>query len=234
MNLPGLLVNDFLSSYHDREQVARETRAGRHREVIGGLWEEIGRLQFERLVRDGLEPSMVFLDVGCGCLRAGVHFVRYLDSGNYYGIDLNESLLQAGWERELDRGLRIKLPRANLLSSGNFDVASFGRKFEMAIAHSVFTHLPLNHIRLCLERLAPSFDRGGRLYATFFECPRDRPVWQPLAQQPSGIRTSATANPYHYRVRDLLFAAEGLPWEFEYIGEWDHPHGQRLVLFHRP
>jgi hypothetical protein len=24
-----------------------------------------------------------------------------------------------------------------------------------------------------------------------------------------------------------------LPWEVEYIGEWGHPRGQRLVAFHR-
>ncbi len=226
-------MNDSLSSYYDHRRIERESRAGRHREVIGGLWEEMGRLQLERLVAEGLEPSMAFLDVGCGCLRAGVHLVRYLDPGDYYGIDVNDSLLDAGWEIELDRDLQARLPRENLVCNGDFDVSGFGRRFDMAIAQSLFTHLPLNHLRLCLERIAPSFAPGGRFYATFFECPADRPTAEPLVHEPGGVRTSGASDPYHYRVRDLHFAADGLPWQVQVIGDWGHPRAQRLVLFRR-
>lgn len=222
-----------LSSYHDAAGVQAEVDAGRHREAIGGLWEELGALQFRQLLGAGLRPSMAFLDVGCGCLRAGVHLIPYLDAGNYYGIDLNASLLDAGWERELTPAMRERLPRSNLRATGDFDVAPFGRRFEMGIAQSLFTHLPIDHVRRCLERLAPWFESGGRLYASFFECPVDHPTAEPLVHQPGGVTTQGAADPYHYRFADLETAARGVPWDVAYIGDWGHPRAQRLVAFRR-
>src|SRR3954453_12915254 len=100
------------SCYFDQKWVEAVVAAGRHREVGGGEWETIGRLQFEFLQREGLEPRHHLLDVGCGSLRGGVHFVRYLDPQHYFGIDMNESLLTAGYEIELaNAGLCSRLER---------------------------------------------------------------------------------------------------------------------------
>jgi hypothetical protein len=41
-----------------------------HRAYVGGLWEEIGTLQFEFLLRQGLAPSDCFLDIACGSLAS--------------------------------------------------------------------------------------------------------------------------------------------------------------------
>jgi hypothetical protein len=37
---------------------------GEHRGAVGGLWDELGRWQFELLLRAGLKPSHRLLDVG--------------------------------------------------------------------------------------------------------------------------------------------------------------------------
>ena len=58
-----------------------------HREQVGGLWDEVGALQIDFLRAQGLRPPDTLLDVGCGCLRGGVHLVGYLEPGRYYGID---------------------------------------------------------------------------------------------------------------------------------------------------
>jgi hypothetical protein len=42
-----------------------------HRNYVGGMWEEIGKLQFDFLVQQGLKPSHCFLDIGCGSFRGG-------------------------------------------------------------------------------------------------------------------------------------------------------------------
>jgi hypothetical protein len=98
-NSEGEPVN--LSKYYDRDAIAREVAAGKHRETVGGKWDEIGILQFEYLVAKTLRPEHRLLDIGCGCLRGGVHFIRYLDPTNYFGIDVNQSLLDAGYNVEL-------------------------------------------------------------------------------------------------------------------------------------
>jgi hypothetical protein len=52
-------------------------RQGGHREYVGGFWDEIGKLQFDFMVQQGLKPSDCFLDIACGALRGGVHFSPY-------------------------------------------------------------------------------------------------------------------------------------------------------------
>src|SRR5438128_11168021 len=85
-----------------RRMGVAEQKKGDHRQQVGGLWEKIGELQFRFLVDEGLAPQHHLLDVGCGSLRGGVHFIKYLESTNYYGIDKNSDLLAAGRE-ELER-----------------------------------------------------------------------------------------------------------------------------------
>jgi hypothetical protein len=43
-----------LSTYEDSAEVQRAVNEGRHRELVGGMWDEIGRLQFEYMVENGL------------------------------------------------------------------------------------------------------------------------------------------------------------------------------------
>jgi len=46
-----------------------------------------------------------------------VKFVRYLNAGNYFGTDLNASLLRAGYDIEIaNEGLLEELPRSNLIT----------------------------------------------------------------------------------------------------------------------
>jgi hypothetical protein len=75
-------------------------------------------LQLDFMIREGLKPHHKLLDIGCGSLRGGVHFIRYLDAGNYVGIDSNIALLDAGYEIELASwGLKERMPRENLILS---------------------------------------------------------------------------------------------------------------------
>ncbi len=57
--------------------------------AIGGMWEIIGEVQFEFLVSQGLKPQHRLLDIGCGTLRGGRHFIAYLEAEKYTGIDLS-------------------------------------------------------------------------------------------------------------------------------------------------
>jgi len=216
--------------YFDVQHVQAEVAAGRHREAIGGLWDVIGKLQSDFLIENGLQTHHKLLDVGCGSLRGGVHFIRYLDPGNYFGIDVSPSLLDAGYDAELgSAGLQERMPRENLRCTSEFDVG-FDVQFDCALAQSVFTHLTFNRIRQCLERLAPSMKPGGTFYATFFELPEGSPAGTPL-QHPHGIVTHDVADPYHYRLSDLEHAAAQLPWKVRYLGDWEHPRDQRMVMF---
>jgi SAM-dependent methyltransferase len=200
----------------------------RHRRRVGRKWALMGPMQRDFLIAHGLDPGHRLLDVGCGPLRAGIHFVEYLQPGHYYGIDINETLLEAGYEREMPTRLRERLPRDHLRATDRFD-CDFGVTFDYAIAQSVFTHVSLNHIRLCLYRVAQQMEPGGRFFATFFEAP----PWHPLDQSLNSGRRWTERNAFFYYRSDLKWAARCADWNVHYIGRWGHPGGQRIVEFRR-
>jgi SAM-dependent methyltransferase len=222
------------SFYFDHQEIQRAVDRGQHRDVVGGLWDEIGELQYRFLIDHNLRPPHVFLDIGCGSLRGGVHFIRYLEPGNYIGVDINQSLLDAGFAVELKAaGLQDRIPRENLVRLAEFEFDRLGRRFDFALAHSLFTHLTFNKIRRCLEKVAPVINIGGRVFATFFELPRAACPSVPHTHDPGDIVTYDTRDPYHYKLADFFFAASGLPWQIRYIGNWEHPRGQRMLEFVR-
>lgn len=205
-----------------------------HRSKVGGLWDEIGRLQFDFLVHHGLKPNHRLLDVGCGCFRGGVHFVRYLEPGRYYGLDSDASMIEAGFTEELEAGgLLPRLPRENVVVEAGFDASGFGVQFDFALAQSVFTHISANDIRLCLIRLARSVRPGGAFFASFFECPPGHAEELPLAHEPGGITTFMNRDPFHYREKHVSDLCADLPWRMENMGIWGHPRGQNMLRFVR-
>jgi hypothetical protein len=75
-----------------------------HRNFVGGndgYCESISKLQFERLVSEGLKSSDVLVDIGCGSLRGGRRFIAYLERGHYIGIDKNIELIIYGVGKEV-------------------------------------------------------------------------------------------------------------------------------------
>jgi SAM-dependent methyltransferase len=204
------------------------------RRRVGGNWDVIGPLQHEFLVAEGLRPEHTMLDVGCGTLRGGIHFIRYLDDGNYYGIDIAPEMLEGGRKELEQAGLADR--RATLRVTDTFD-ADFDRPLDFALALSVFTHVPLNSVVLCLTNLSEQLAVGGRFYATFFRCPngpdRRAPIQQWAAEGFSSARTFCDRNNYHYSIEDFFFAAQGLPLTVEDLGDWGHPRGQHMVRFTR-
>jgi SAM-dependent methyltransferase len=94
------------------------------RRRVGGRWGEIGMLQFEFLREQGLQPEHATLDLGCGVLRGGLHFVRYLDPGNYYGIDSSSDMVAGARQELAQANLQSRL--AHLRVTEKFDV-DFGR-----------------------------------------------------------------------------------------------------------
>lgn len=219
-------VNDYW-----RALEPAEIERGDHRAFIGGMWDDIGRLQFELLKEHGLLPRHRLLDVGCGALRGGIHFVPYLEPGHYCGIDTNASLLEAA---------RLELERAGcadrgarLIADGSFGVDRFGERFDFALSVSVITHLFFNHVQMALTRVAGVLAPGGRYFVTFFHAPA--PAWlDPLPHQPGGVTTYFDRDPFHQSFEELDTMARNAGLRAELIGDIGHPRDQRLIVFHAP
>ncbi|WP_262689852.1 class I SAM-dependent methyltransferase [Kordiimonas aestuarii] len=224
----------MFSHYYDKDRIASLVGEDNHRGVIGGLWEEVGVMQFALLRQHGLRPDHRLLDIGCGSLRGGVHFVPFLDAGNYWGTDLNQSLLDAGYEKEiLPQDWAERLPKAQLVEDAEFDLPGVTGKFDFVLAQSLFTHLPLNHLRLCLEKVQAAVRAGGKFLFTYFEIPADAAYSLPFKHKVGGVTTFAHKDPYHYKVADLEFATKGTDWLLEEAGPWGHPRAQNCAVLRK-
>lgn len=224
------MTSGSFSNYYDKESITASVGRGDHRTVIGGMWDAIGDLQMNFLRARGLVEESRLLDIGCGSLRLGIRAVEFLSAGNYWGTDLNPALLDAGYDREIvPAELRDKLPRSHLVTDGNFSFPGIPSNIDFAIATSVFTHLPLNHMRLCLTNLARHVKSPCRFYFTIFTPPNGRSVTQSHVQPKGGVTTHTDRDPYHYTFADVEHAAKGTDWALRFIGEWQHPRNQMIV-----
>lgn len=191
-----------------------------HRDSVGGLWDEIGRLQLDFLTQQGLRPNDVLVDVACGSLRGGVHLIRYLDPRHYLGIDKKIELVIYGVSAELGVDTyREKRPRFVISSQFEFD--RFDLRPNFGIGQSIFTHLAPDDIIWCLRKLRMHAAAGCRFFASYRDVPKPR-------ENPA---TSHAHEVFDY-TRDQMatFAADG-GWTFNYIGDWKHPRHLKIAEF---
>jgi SAM-dependent methyltransferase len=136
------------------------------KEAVGGMWDVIGPFQLENLKRHGLLPHHMLLDIGCGSLRGGLHFIRYLERGHYWGTDLSLKLLDSGRRFVAVAGLQEKLPRLMLAQDFSFRQLD-GARFDFVQAFGVLTDVPAELAEACFSNLHRVLAPGGRFYATF-------------------------------------------------------------------
>lgn len=130
---------------------------------IGGpvkWFEQAGRMQFEVLLHEGLQPTSKVLDVGCGALRAGYWLLHFLEPGCYFGIEPNQTMLQAGIDRILEPGL-LERSKPTFSSLENFDFSTFGTRFDFVLARSIWTHASKAQICDMLDSFASTASRTG-------------------------------------------------------------------------
>lgn len=210
-----------------RELTWIEIVLGRHRRAVGKGWDKVGPAELDFLKARGLKPEHYLLDIGCGAMRGGIHFVRYLDPGRYCGIDANRSYLRAG-RLELRRaGLLDKRPE--ILLDDRFNFGRFGRKFDYLFAWSVFTHLDHNEILRCLVEASRVMHAESRLFVTYYRAPK--PLHLEDIRKPSGNTTGFDYDPFHLADEELaeLGAKTGLA--FEPLGPWLQGETQHAGCF---
>lgn len=202
-----------------------------HRHAVGGSWDAIGQHQFDFLVQQGLQPHHRLLDVGCGSLRGGVHYIQYLEDGHYYGIDRAQWLLDAGTQVEMPRAGIAPDRTVNLICRDDFDVTEFGVQFDYAIAQSVYTHLPWNAILRSLVNVQKVLKPDGTFFATFFEAESPAHRIESFEHVPGGRVTYPDQDPFHYEFDVFEELARRVGLAVSYIGDWNHPRDQRMMVF---
>lgn len=131
-----------------------------------GTDEICGAAQLQLAKREGLLPTHNVLEIGCGCLSAGAHILRYLTTGRYVGIEPNPWLVEAGLENpEVTR--RVKETGSVFLHRTDFDASSVGLQFDFVLSHSVLSHCAAYQVPLFIANAAEVLALRGRILASF-------------------------------------------------------------------
>ena len=150
-----------VSPYHKPGFYDEALSQGRHRDIVGGRWEETGLVQMQLLLSAGLERHHSLLDIGAGALRLGCRVVPWLNPGGYWATDLSGALLRRGYDLELAD--KSRLPEDHLIEDAAFGFPGVPDTIDMAIAFAVFTHLPLSHLQGALPTIRARFPRLQKL-----------------------------------------------------------------------
>lgn len=177
---------------------------------------EACRFQLDFMIAHGLQRDSVLLDLGCGCLRAGVHFINYLDAGRYLGMDISAEVVKRGVAREL--GLETFSTKApEFVISDRFEFTALSQRPDFILANSVFTHLPSGELRACLQGLRDFLgERSAVFFATFSEA-AERGEHEGPGHYLGGTEKMT------YTVAEMHALGSEAGWATEYIGEWGHP-----------
>lgn len=199
--------------------------AGRHREIVGGRWDETGRVQMAALLEAGLQPHHVLLDIGAGSLRLGCKAVPYLEPGHYWATDASREIMLAGHRAELDDSAR--LDPLHLVQDTDFAFPGVTEDITHAIAFAVFPHLRLARLGQALEHLK-RFPRLECFLFTVFLAPSAEAAAGPV-RQPDGVVTHAGRAPYHVLESEVVELAKSHGWHLA-RQERMLPRGQVLFI----
>ncbi len=197
-----------LSPYETDGFYAKALAAGRHRDIVGGRWDETGRAQMAILQEAGLQPHHHLLDIGAGSLRLGCKAVPYLNPGHYWATDPSLEMMQTGHARELPDPSR--LDPAQLIRDAAFAFPGIPDAITHAIAFAVFPHLTLDHLRRALTNLH-RFPMLESFLFTVFLAPDADTAAHPYRQR-DGVVTHAARAPYHVLESSIACLAAETGW----------------------
>lgn len=139
-----------------------------HHSNYGEPWAG-GRDVFEFLAEAAhLSPSSQVLEIGCGTLRVGLHFIRYLNPEHYHCLERDELSLMAALRYELpSQGLLYKRPLIVRGEDMEFSKFGAGVVYDLIYASAVFLHMPDKLVWVGLERLTSKLrPYNGRIFVS--------------------------------------------------------------------
>ncbi len=187
---------------------------GRHRDIVGGRWDETPRIVLPLLTQHGLTPDDHLLDIGAGALRLGRHLVPMV--AEYWATDASRALMLRGWETELDDPTRLRLPQSRLIEDATFAYPDTPDTITTALAFAVFTHLPARSLYEALSNLRPRFPRLRRVIFTAFLAPEGHTGPH---RRKDGVVTHPDRFPWHMTETQALHIAQTAGFAAQ-----SHPH----------
>lgn len=176
MRLPGsrtfakytLKTQAFLYDALNMERFSEEMHRRALVKAMGfdGQWQEHREFQMGFLRQNGLTAKTRFLEIGSGPLTLGIPLMQELDTGNYTGIDVRESVTNLAYLEVSRADLAGRNPR--LIVSNDFGASALGNEtFDMVWSFSVLFHLSDDQIEEWFANVKKRLAPGGRYWANF-------------------------------------------------------------------
>lgn len=126
-----------------------------------GYWKELQQYQMNVLLANGLKPGHTLLDVGCGPLQGGIAFIRYLNVGNYTGVDIAPGNVKAACRQIVRHDLTLKNPR--IIQSANYGADYLGgAKFDFIWVSQLLYLFDEKQMKDLMEFVARHLSPGGK------------------------------------------------------------------------
>lgn len=174
-------------------------------------WNATGKTWFNKLVELGLKPHNVCVDYGCGSLRLGKHLIPFLNSGNYWGVDITDRFYSDGIEMIDQSILEGKSPHFGVINPQILDQLRQCHP-DFIVSLAVVIHIHPQEMDGYLDNII-SIMQEKTLFAATIEC----------SDQVKQYSSRSFAYTCDYFTRRI--AALGGQCEFEFVGKTLH---QRL------
>ncbi|HEY3402069.1 MAG TPA: class I SAM-dependent methyltransferase [Ohtaekwangia sp.] len=174
--------------------------------ILVGLpkaYEQKQKFQIDFLKHVGLLPTHSFIDIGCGVLRGGIPVIRFLNTGNYVGLDVNQEALQIAKEELKNQSLEDKAPHLIHVNKALIQL-DIPFKADRIWAFSVLIHMTDEHVMDCLAFVSRNISPGGIFYANVNIGQSQDGAWRefPVKWRPLNWYETA-AGKYGLQVKDL-------------------------------
>jgi SAM-dependent methyltransferase len=134
---------------YQMDKVAERLKDGASHPTLGGRidgfekdWWGAGEPTFRQYRKlFGIGETSKVIDYGCGSLRVGAHFIRFLQPESYFGLELSSSLYEIGQKMIGETILAEKRPRFGQVGTAAVDDAeAFGADFVYSTAVAFHVH----------------------------------------------------------------------------------------------
>lgn len=126
-----------------------------------GEFGESGVGTFRKIVALGLKPEDTLVDYGCGTLRMGVHAMKYLQPGRYWGLEISQDFLDQGRELVGPDLLAEKRPHLSTISPQSVTEAAAASP-DMVISTRVFNHVHPDELALYFHNVMLLVGNAGK------------------------------------------------------------------------
>ena len=134
--------------------------------VAPGVPYDSGATAFCRLLKQGLRQDHTLLDFGAGSLRVGRFLITLLEKGNYYAIEPQDWLMDAGLKLMGNDVENVN--DISLASNDDFNVDTFTpTKFDFILISSIITHQSHDQMARMFETAAQALAPDGAIVGDF-------------------------------------------------------------------